>query len=118
PGCSRTAAIGSWAEIRSIWIRWGRSTGLPPRVISCSSCNNRHRPGMAEGKSVALLSSREKVPAISVLMPTFNRLQFLPPTIGSVFAQTVTDWELIIADDGSDEDTRAYLRSIPDPRVR
>lgn len=51
-------------------------------------------------------------------MPTFDRLQFLPPTIESVFAQTLADWELIIADDGSGEDTRAYLRSLADPRVR
>jgi glycosyltransferase involved in cell wall biosynthesis len=57
-------------------------------------------------------------PAVSILMPTFDRLQFLPPTIGSVFAQTLTDWELIIADDGSGEETRAYLRSLADPRVR
>jgi glycosyltransferase involved in cell wall biosynthesis len=64
------------------------------------------------------MGSRGKVPAVSVLMPTFDRLQFLPPTIASVFAQTLTDWELIIADDGSGEDTRAYLRSIVDPRVR
>lgn len=51
-------------------------------------------------------------------MPTFDRLQFLPQTIESVFAQTFTDWELIIADDGSGEDTRAYLRSLIGPRVR
>lgn len=57
-------------------------------------------------------------PAISILMPTFNRLQFLPPAIESVFAQTFTDWELIIADDGSGQDTRAYLRSLVGPRVR
>jgi glycosyltransferase involved in cell wall biosynthesis len=51
-------------------------------------------------------------------MPTFDRLQFLPPAIESVFAQTLTDWELIIADDGSGEDARAYLRSLADPRLR
>jgi glycosyltransferase involved in cell wall biosynthesis len=57
-------------------------------------------------------------PTVSIVMPTFDRLQFLPPAIESVFAQTLTDWELIIADDGSGEDTRAYLRSIADARVR
>jgi glycosyltransferase involved in cell wall biosynthesis len=57
-------------------------------------------------------------PAVSILMPTFDRLQFLPPAIDSVLAQTLTDWELIIADDGSGEETRAYLRSLADPRVR
>jgi glycosyltransferase involved in cell wall biosynthesis len=51
-------------------------------------------------------------------MPTFDRLQFLPPTIASVFGQTLTDWELLIADDGSGEETRTYLRSLADPRVR
>jgi glycosyltransferase involved in cell wall biosynthesis len=57
-------------------------------------------------------------PVVSILMPTFNRLQFLPATIESVFAQSLTDWELIIADDGSDAETRAYLQSLSHPRVR
>ena len=51
-------------------------------------------------------------------MPTFNRLEFLPAAVESVFGQSFRDWELIIADDGSDSDTRAYLRSLADPRVR
>jgi ABC-type multidrug transport system fused ATPase/permease subunit/GT2 family glycosyltransferase len=58
------------------------------------------------------------LPAVSIIMPTFNRLEFLPPAIESVFAQTFTQWELIIADDGSGAETRAYLQSLADPRVR
>jgi len=57
-------------------------------------------------------------PAVSILMPTFNRLQFLPATIESVFAQSLTDWELIIADDGSETETKDYLQSLNHPRVR
>jgi len=49
---------------------------------------------------------------VSVVLPTFNRLRFLQPAIESVYAQTFTDWELIIADDGSDLETRQYLRSL------
>lgn len=64
------------------------------------------------------MGSRGNVPVVSVLMPTFDRLQFLPPAIDSVLAKTLSDWELIIADDGSGEDTRAYLRALTDPRVR
>lgn len=57
-------------------------------------------------------------PTVSIVMPTCNRLQFLPATCDSVFAQTFTDWELIVADDGSDDATRAYLRGIAArPRV-
>jgi glycosyltransferase involved in cell wall biosynthesis len=58
-------------------------------------------------------------PAVSIIMPTFERLEFLEPAVASVFAQTFEDWELIIADDGSSEPTRDYLRALQDhPRVR
>jgi glycosyltransferase involved in cell wall biosynthesis len=57
-------------------------------------------------------------PVVSVVMPTFNRLEYLRPAVESVLAQTFTRWELIIADDGSGADTRTYLQSLDDPRVR
>lgn len=56
--------------------------------------------------------------AVSVVVPTFNRLQFLRPAIESVYAQTFGDWELIVADDGSQSETRAYLHGLASqPRV-
>jgi glycosyltransferase involved in cell wall biosynthesis len=55
---------------------------------------------------------------VSVILPTFNRTRFLRLAIESVFAQTYADWELIIADDGSSEETRDYLRSIAASQVR
>jgi glycosyltransferase involved in cell wall biosynthesis len=58
-------------------------------------------------------------PAVSIILPTFNRLEFLPAAIASAFAQCFSDWELIVADDGSSGATRTYLRSLDDPpRVR
>jgi glycosyltransferase involved in cell wall biosynthesis len=57
-------------------------------------------------------------PSISVILPTFNRMEFLRAAVESVLRQTDPDWELIIADDGSGEETKAYLRSLDDPRVR
>jgi glycosyltransferase involved in cell wall biosynthesis len=60
-----------------------------------------------------------KSPEVSVVMPTFNRLKYLRPAIDSVFAQTFTDWELIVADDGSEGETAAYLAALPNsPRVK
>ncbi len=58
------------------------------------------------------------MPNVSVILPTFNRRRFLQAAIESVYAQTYADWELVIADDGSGEDTRAYLSGISSPQVR
>lgn len=57
------------------------------------------------------------MPTVSVVIPTFNRTGLLREAVGSVLAQTYTDWELLIADDGSGEETRAYLATLDDPRV-
>ncbi len=50
-----------------------------------------------------------KAPAVSVVVPTYNRGRFLPDAIRSVQAQTLADWELIIVDDGSTDETRDVL---------
>jgi glycosyltransferase involved in cell wall biosynthesis len=58
-------------------------------------------------------------PAVSIVLPTFNRLEHLRPAVDSVFAQTFTDWELIIADDGSEGETADYLQTLANrPGVR
>jgi GT2 family glycosyltransferase len=57
-------------------------------------------------------------PVVSVIIASYNRSDYLREAIESVFRQTWSDWELLIADDGSDEPTRTYLESLADPRVR
>ncbi len=52
---------------------------------------------------------------VSIILPTYNRLEFLRPSVESVFAQTFKDWELLIADDGSGAETQAYLAGLHDP---
>jgi glycosyltransferase involved in cell wall biosynthesis len=43
---------------------------------------------------------------ISIVMPSYNRQSFLPETIDSIIAQSFKDWELIIVDDGSTDDSQ------------
>jgi glycosyltransferase involved in cell wall biosynthesis len=58
-------------------------------------------------------------PIVSIILPAFNRQAYLRAAVTSIFEQSFTDWELIIADDGSDQGTRAYLRTLDrPPRVR
>jgi glycosyltransferase involved in cell wall biosynthesis len=63
-------------------------------------------------------AGKARAPTVSVVVPACNRLRFLRPAIESVYEQTFIDWELIIADDGSDLDTRRYIQSLAtQPRV-
>jgi glycosyltransferase involved in cell wall biosynthesis len=59
-------------------------------------------------------------PAISVILPVFNRGPFLAQSIASVLAQTRTDWELIVWDDGSTDGSADEARRVAagDARVR
>jgi glycosyltransferase involved in cell wall biosynthesis len=55
---------------------------------------------------------------ISIILPTYNREQYLREAVDSVFTQTYPDWELIVIDDGSTDRTAEYLGGLHDPRVR
>ncbi|MGH2982466.1 MAG: glycosyltransferase, partial [Solirubrobacterales bacterium] len=55
---------------------------------------------------------------ISVVLPTHNRRQLLADAIESVQAQSYRRWELLVVDDGSTDETPAFLDRIDDPRVR
>lgn len=56
-------------------------------------------------------------PAVSVVIPVFNRAALLPEAIDSVVAQTLPDHEIIVVDDGSTDDIAAIVRPYGD-RVR
>lgn len=55
------------------------------------------------------MSTAAAHPRVSVLMPTFNQATFIRRAIESLRAQTFTDWELVIVDDGSTDDTAATI---------
>ncbi len=59
-----------------------------------------------------------KPPAVSVVIPTYNRCAFLREAVGSVLGQMFEDFELIVVDDGSTDATRDAVISFDDPRVR
>ncbi|HMM46979.1 MAG TPA: glycosyltransferase family 2 protein [Thiobacillaceae bacterium] len=59
-------------------------------------------------------------PSVSVIMPCYNAAAHLHTSVASVQAQTFTDWELVIVDDGSTDDSWQHLQDLAaaDARIR
>ena len=57
-------------------------------------------------------------PVVSVVLPVYNCPQYVGEAIESTLGQTFTDFELIIIDDGSKDETPDIIRRFADPRIR
>ena len=54
----------------------------------------------------------------SIIIPTYNRANLISKAIQSVIDQTYGNWELIIVDDGSIDNTEEVVRSFKEPRIK
>lgn len=62
--------------------------------------------------------ARQDGPKVSVIIPTYNRARFIGAAVESVLAQTFTDFEVVLVDDGSTDETPEVVgRYLDDPRV-
>jgi glycosyltransferase involved in cell wall biosynthesis len=57
------------------------------------------------------------VPTFTVLIPSYNSAKVIAATIESLIAQTFTDWNCVVVDDGSVDQTEQIVRSFTDPRI-
>jgi glycosyltransferase involved in cell wall biosynthesis len=75
---------------------------------------------LGSGRGEVPLTVSDQAPRVSVCIPTYNRSAYLRQALDSALAQTFGDFELLVVDDGSPDDTGAvaaeYARR--DPRVR
>lgn len=58
------------------------------------------------------------MPSVSVVIPTYNHAQFLQTAIQSVMDQTFTDWEAIVVNNHSEDNTVEIIAAFNDPRIR
>jgi len=59
----------------------------------------------------------EKAPAVSIVMVAYNHAKYLRETMASVFAQTLTDFEVILIDNGSTDNSPQIIAELNDPRL-
>jgi len=64
------------------------------------------------------MSEKTNNPTVSVIIPTYNRAKFLPRAVNSVLNQTFKDFELIIVDDASTDNTEEVVKTFKDSRIK
>ena len=82
-----------------------------------SACTASGRNVPVDGRTCSEISDRVHEPFFSVIIPTYNRAAFIGKAVQSVIDQTFQDWELIIVDDASEDDTPSVLSSFHDNRI-
>lgn len=58
------------------------------------------------------------MPLVTIMMPVYNGMPYIEKSIKSLLNQTYQNWECIIVDDGSIDDTLEYLKNLTDSRIR
>ncbi|MBD2089099.1 glycosyltransferase family 2 protein [Microcoleus sp. FACHB-1515] len=58
------------------------------------------------------------MPKVSVVIPAYNAMGYLPETLASALNQTFVDYEVIIVDDGSKDNIQQWAAQLSDPRVK
>lgn len=64
------------------------------------------------------MNTNTKTPKVTVLMPVYNSEKYLREAIESILNQTFTDFEFLIINDGSTDNSEKIIKSYNDPRIR
>ncbi|WP_228771481.1 glycosyltransferase family 2 protein [Actinokineospora iranica] len=109
------AAVRTAAEHAENWLT-GHSTALDGLHVRTDELERAEAVRVfTEWLDQAELAA---APRISVVLPTHNRAALLPKAVESVRAQRYPNWELVIVDDASTDDTPEVIAALTDPRIR
>jgi hypothetical protein len=110
----------SEAQDRELGALRSQVRQLTEHLDGLTTSENHHRLGLAVWIATTYLAQfpvRERT-LISVVLSTHNRSALVQRAITSVMAQSYTNWELVVVDDASNDDTPQVLRAFTDPRIQ
>ncbi len=92
-------------------IEWHLPEHLQSYLVSGKIAPDRVPERLTPQQKSAFLDPAQQ-PLVSVIIPCYNQAQFLPESVASVVAQTYENWEIIIVNDGSPDNTSTVARSL------
>jgi glycosyltransferase involved in cell wall biosynthesis len=82
---------------------------------------NTNESGLRQGRAMStpdLVSTHRNDPLVTIAIPTFNRAPLLRDCVASALAQTYSNFEVLVSDNASTDETRETLSEFTDPRFR
>src|SRR5262249_26969112 len=107
----RAAARGADADPLDRRGRRGLGRALSEPRAHAAARGTRTRRGGSAG-------SRVRAPPLTRARPTYNRARYLGECLRSALVQGFGDFEIVVADDGSTDETADVVASLRDPRLR
>ncbi|KKK69375.1 hypothetical protein LCGC14_2934670, partial [marine sediment metagenome] len=120
---------GRYAQAKTVLLNYLKNVGEDTEVLGLFGEINTLVTGTGSGVNVVsqqLLDNRQTVrcqdsvsePLVTVIMPVYNGADYIGQAIESVLAQDYPNFELVITDDGSTDDTKEVILRYNDERIR
>ena len=110
--------IEEWASASAAVFTFATRMHSLPGFDSHKLAGGATKPGMFGDLLGWHSSSPDDGPLVSIIISTYNRAEYLSECLNSIIAQTVQDFEVILVDDGSTDNTGDVVAGFGDPRIR